>query len=84
MVDVLVTSFGSYTCFDCLLASGNVIDKFLYFRVSNLIATLSDCHCKLSWEMLASFPKISNQDSVELLQKAPINFIWDHHSAMKY
>ena len=51
--------FGHYTCFnplgpstvDYLLAAEKISKQLLSFKVSEFIPTLSDCHCKISWEI---------------------------------
>ena len=55
--------FGRFTCFtpngcsvvDYTIVSESITDQILFFQVSDFIATLSDCHSKLSWGILANF-----------------------------
>ena len=82
--------FGRFTCFnplgqstvDYLIASENIINQILYFKVSNFIPTLSDCHCKIVWEILANYPSVSTE--IKELQEAPINYKWASESTLKF
>ena len=75
--------FGHFTCFnplgqstvDYLLASENITNQILYFKVSDFIPILSDCHCKISWEILAKFQHSFPPRSGEVMHKAPINYL---------
>ena len=54
---------GKFTCFtpngssvvDYAIVSESVLKSILYFNVSDFVPTLSDCHCRLEWEMSAKF-----------------------------
>jgi hypothetical protein len=54
--------FGSYTYYtpngasvvDYVLVSENILEQF-FFHVSSFVPTLSDCHCKLEWEISANY-----------------------------
>jgi hypothetical protein len=54
-----------------VFVSEHIIEKCLYFHVSPFLATLSDCHCKITWSLLAKFNKIpcNSQKSATLEQK---------------
>lgn len=84
--------FGRYTCFnplgqstvDYLLASENILYQILYFKVSDFIPILSDCHCKISWEILAQYPNLTPPKTDGVLHKAPINYTWSEDSCFKF
>lgn len=84
--------FGHYTCFnplgqstvDYLLASEKITNQLLYFKVSEFIPTLSDCHCKISWEILAKFQHSLSTRSEEKLHKVPINYTWTEGSDTRF
>jgi hypothetical protein len=56
-------SNGKYTWFkpngcsvvDYVLASESLLQSILYFNVSDFKASFSDCHCKITFKILASF-----------------------------
>jgi hypothetical protein len=64
--------FGSFTCFtpngssnvDYVIASEEILNDILYFRVSEFMPTLSDTHCKLSWAISARYKIVKNSDWV--------------------
>ena len=82
--------FGDYTCFnshgqstvDYLISSEKLFSQILYFNVSEFISTLSDCHCKISWEIIAKFqePNMCNTNPDNTFP-APQNFIWNFENA---
>ena len=84
--------FGHFTCFnplgqstvDYLLASEKITNQILYFKVSDFIPILSDCHCKISWEILAKFQHLQSSISEESLHKVPINYIWTEDSDLRF
>ena len=55
--------FGNYTCYtpngasvvDYVLVSENILEQILFVHVSSFVPTLSDCHCKLEWEISANY-----------------------------
>ena len=81
--------FGQYTCFnvhgqstvDYLIANEEIIDQILYFRVSDFLSTFSDCHCKISFEILAKYEEKSINNNY---QKAPFKYKWKENSAVKF
>ncbi|MEW8547927.1 MAG: reverse transcriptase family protein [Candidatus Thiodiazotropha sp.] len=81
--------FGQYTCYtpngcsvvDYTIVSESILDQILYFHVSDFLATLSDCHCKLSWGMLANFNCSNNGCSLNPL---PVKYYWDNESAADF
>ena len=80
---------GRYTCYtpngasvvDYTMVSESILNKVLYFHVSDFIATLSDCHSKLTWAILANF---NCSNSVQQLKPIPSKFIWDRNSDFKF
>ena len=64
---------------DYVLASQSLSDQFLFFNVSPFKATLSDCHCKLSWNILANFT-IERHTKVDTYPM-PTKYIWDENSS---
>ena len=82
--------FGSFTCFtpngsstvDYVIASEEILNDILYFRVSEFIPTLSDTHCKLSWAISARYKIVKNSDWVNTHSLLP-NFHWGDDSPEK-
>ena len=74
--------FWRYTCFipngrsvvDYTIVSESVLEHILFFHLSDLLATLSECHCKLSWGMLANFTCSNNS---YVLNPLPLKYIWN-------
>ena len=85
---VLGDMFGNYTCHtpngsstvDYVILSESILDQILYFSVSNFIPTLSDTHCKIEWELLATY-KQHNTSRNSFTHPMSPNFIWDDDSA---
>ena len=60
-------SFGAYTgtCYkpagcsvvDYAIVSQHLLCQILYMQISNFYAGMSDCHCKLSFKMLAPYQR---------------------------
>ena len=81
--------FGRYTCFtpngcsvvDYTIISESSLDQVLFFHVSDFLATLSDCHSKLSWRMLANFHYSNN---VCQLNPLPVRYIWNDNSLAEF
>ena len=77
---------GKYTCLtsngssvvDYVLVSHSILNKILYFEVSDFLPTLSDCHCKLSWGLLTNF-NVPIQETYK--KKFPDKYIWDEKSS---
>ena len=84
--------FGYYTCFnplgqstvDYLLAAEKITKQLIYFKVSEFIPTRSDCHCKISREILAKFQHSLPTRSEEGLHKVPINYTWTEGSVIRF
>lgn len=56
----------------------------LFVKVADVIPILSDCHCMLSFDILASFSKRSNRGQKIMVQAFPGNYIWAEDSAAKF
>ena len=54
---------GNYTCYthigasvvDYTIVSENALKNILHYKISEFNSTLSDCQCKLEWEMSANY-----------------------------
>ena len=81
---------GQYTCFnaqgqsvvDYLLAGQDIIEQILYFHVADFLSTFSDCHCKISFEIMAKFSEKPLKNNPSSLMK--INYKWGEGSATKF
>ena len=88
---VLGDAFGKYTCFtpqgcsvvDYVIVSEGILDQILYFCINDFVATISDCHCLLEWELSSRYQNNCAFNDVELYDKSP-NYIWSDESAVKF
>lgn len=79
-------SMGKFTCFtsrgssvvDYTIVSQDLLQQLLYFHVSDFISTLSDAHCKLSWNLLASFKPCLDSKQYNNM---PDKYIWNDKSS---
>ena len=84
--------FGKYTCFNpsgqstvyYLLIFEGILSHILYYRVSDFIPLFSDCHCKISWEILAKFKNECHNTASNMTKKISINFKWKQDSSEKF
>ncbi len=86
--------FGNFTCFnplgqstvDFLLTSESIFAQILYFKVSNFIPFLSDCHCKISWEILAKYKDNYSNKTNTSTSKFPLKYmyIWTNDAGVKF
>ena len=53
----------------------------MYFQVSDFIATLSDCHSKASWGILANF---NCSNSEYKFNPLPLKFVWAENSISEF
>ena len=70
VVDYIIFSEEHFTC-------------VLYFKVSDFIPHLSDCHCKLSMISLAKYHITSTEQNLKL-RCFPKAYLWDSSSAVKF
>ncbi|CAG2229894.1 unnamed protein product [Mytilus edulis] len=88
---VLGDMFGTYTCHtpngsstvDYVILSESILDQILYFKVSDFIPTLSDTHCKLEWEILATYKQENLSQDKNTHPLSP-NFKWHDDSANNF
>ena len=81
-------TFGNLTCYtsngtstvDYVIVSENIFDQILYFKVSDFTPTLSDCHCKLEWQICASYSARDKVTENVQLSNMSQNFIWSDGS----
>ncbi|VDI81765.1 Hypothetical predicted protein [Mytilus galloprovincialis] len=89
---VLGDNFGNFTCYtpngasvvDYVAVSEEILENVLYFKVSRFIPTLSDCHCKLEWELSAKYCVPGENDIPIQLKNMTPNYIWTDCSAIKF
>jgi len=82
---------GNFTCFtpngcstvDYTIVSENVLDQILFFKVSEFMSTLSDCHCYLEWFISAEF-SIHNVLDESCIEPLLPNYIWSDESPAKF
>lgn len=81
---------GNFTCYtpngasvvDYSIVSESALDYILYFRVAEFVPTLSDCHCKIEWEMSAQFSANLRDDCIDHdLHTMPSRYMWSENSA---
>ena len=86
---ILGNSTGKHTCFkyngcsvvDYVLASEQLFCNILYMCVSDFKATFSDCHCKLSFKLLASF---TNENTNSNLKDFPTRYEWNEEKSISF
>ncbi|CAG2225710.1 unnamed protein product [Mytilus edulis] len=86
---ILGNSTGKHTCFkyngcsvvDYVLASEQLFCNILYMCVSDFKATFSDCHCKLSFKLLASF---TNENIYSNLKDFPTRYEWNEENLISF
>ncbi|CAG2212132.1 unnamed protein product [Mytilus edulis] len=80
---------GNFTCYtpngasvvDYSIVSESALDYILYFRVAEFVPTLSDCHCKIEWEMSAQFSANLRDDCIDHdLHTMPSRYMWSENS----
>ena len=78
-------SKGKYTCYkpvgcgviDYFMVSESLMSQILYMTVSDFITDFSDCHCKLSLKLLASFER---KKVTQNLRDMPCRYMWTEQS----
>ena len=66
--------------FDYVIVSEGILDQILYFCINDFVATISDCHCLLEWELSSRYQNNCAFNDVELYDKSS-NYIWSDESA---
>ena len=82
---------GNYTCFntqgqsavDYLITNERLLNQLLYFKVSDFLPVHSDCHSKISWEILVEFNLNNSKSTCTDLRSAPSKFSWTNESHLK-
>jgi hypothetical protein len=83
---------GNFTCFntqgqstvDYLITNERLLNQLLYLKVSDFLPLHSDCHYKISWEILAKFNFNNSKNTCTDLRSAPSKFIWTNESHLKF
>jgi hypothetical protein len=82
-------SKGKYTCYKPVgcsviyyfIVSESLMSQILYMTVSDFITDFSDCHCKLSLKLLASFER---KKVTQNLRDMPCRYIWTEQSHIAF
>ena len=82
---------GKYTCHkptgssvvDYIILSEELLTSVLYFKVSDFIPHFSDCHCKLSLNLLAKYSTNVTKHNFKL-KRFPNAYHWDSSSTVKF
>jgi hypothetical protein len=64
--------------------SENILEQILFFHVSSFVPTLSDCHCKLEWEISANYCVSGELDVPIKTYDISPHFIWSRDSATEF
>ena len=64
--------------------SKNILEQLLFLHVSSFVPTLSDCHCKLEWEISANYCVSGELDAPIKTYDISPNFIWSDDSATEF
>ena len=78
---------GNFTCFstvDYLITNERLLNQLLYFKVSDFLPLHSDCHCKISWEILTKFNFNNSKSTCTDLRSAPSKFNLTNESHLKF
>ena len=88
---MLGDSNGTFTCYrltwnsvvDYVIVSEELWSKILFFKVADFIPGYSDCHCKLSFGLLATYAEniVSNKIRTSSF---PSRYIWSESSSSKF
>jgi hypothetical protein len=63
-----------------VVLSENVLESILYFKVNNILPTLSDCHFPIEWQMSASvMESVAKTETTK--NSFPLRYIWSDDSA---
>ena len=69
---------------DYVLVSENILEQILLFHVSSFVPTLSDCHCKLEWEISANYCISGEIDVPIKTYDISPHCIWSDDSATEF
>jgi len=83
---------GNYTCYtpngasvvDYTIVSEDALKNILYFKISEFNPTLSDCHCKLEWEMSANYSLTPTSSEECSMHPMPSRYIWSENSTSAF
>ena len=79
---------GKYTCIkpignsvvDYVIMSENLLEDTLFFHVNDFLSTLSDCHCKLTFGLLAKYTATEENKDTCSNSLFPGKYIWSETS----
>ena len=74
---------GKYTCctpngasvVDYSIVSEGALDLVLYFKVTDFTPTLSNCHCRIEWEMSSDFCPTNDVIDESNLHRVPLRYM---------
>jgi hypothetical protein len=69
---------------DYNIVSENALKNILYFKISEFNPTLSDCHCKLEWEMSANYSLTPTPSEECSMHPMPLRYIWSEDSTSAF
>ena len=83
----IILSFGKFSCHtyngsitvDYVIVSEPLLFEIPLFNIANFIPTISDTHCKLSWEIKSKYkilPSVNTSTDIPF----PKQYIWDDTS----
>lgn len=79
---------GNFTCYtpngtsvvDYAVVSESALKSILCFSVSDFIPTLSDCHCRLDWELSANYIVNNKNTNSGNVHPMPLRYMWSDDS----
>ncbi|VDI33728.1 Hypothetical predicted protein [Mytilus galloprovincialis] len=83
--------FDKFTCHkpvgssvvDYVVVSEGLMSNILSFEVSDFLPTFSDCHCKLSFNIMATYIKNSSKCNINMTDLTG-GYIWSNSSPIKF
>jgi hypothetical protein len=69
---------------DYTIESENALINILYYKISEFNPTLSDCHCKLEWEMCANYSLTPTSSEDCSMHPIPLRYIWSEDSTSAF
>ena len=69
---------------DYTIVSENAPINILYYTISEFNPTLSDCHCKLEWEMSANHSVTPTSSEECSMHPMPLRYIWSEDSTSAF